>query len=371
MSKRRWVWVAGILALAVVTSSGAALRRFRAAQFLQTLASGATAKPDSTKPLVETELTIPGPDNQPIRARIYRPTGVARAPGIVIAHGVHYRGIDEGRLVPFARAVAATGRVVLTPELRDLADYRITERGADVIATSVEWLSERSDLVTSPKVGMLGFSFAGGLSLVAAARPELEGRLESVTSVGGYHDLSRVLEFLLSDRIETPAGAITSKAHEYGLVVLLYQYLDAFVDEADRAVMGDALRLWLHEDRAAAIARASARSTLRGEQLFLLLETGRLKELRPELERELAERESTLRALSPRGRLKDVKVPVYLLHGSGDSVIPPSETDWGGVELAGRAHLALVSPLLEHVEVNGHAGLGEELKLVEFMAHVL
>src|SRR5688500_2754826 len=324
MSKRRWGWVMGILALAVLTSSGAVLRRWRAAQFLQTLASGATATPDPMKPLVETELAFPGPGTHPIRARLDRPAGVARAPGVVIAHGVHYRGIDEGRLVPFVRALAATGLVVLTPELRDLADYRITDQGADVIERAVRWLAAHGGLVDHPKVGALGFCVAGALALVAAARPLLKDHLEFVSSVGGHHDLERVLGFLISDRIETPAGTIASKAHEYGLVVLLYQYLDTFVDEADRAVMGDCLRLWLHEDRAAALARASDRSTLRGEQLFTLLESGRLKELRPELERELGKRESTLLALSPRGRLKHVKVPVYLLHGSADSVIPPS-----------------------------------------------
>ncbi len=154
--------------------------------------------------------------------------------------------------------------------------------------------------------------------------------------------------------------------------MLLYQYLDAFVDEADRAVMGDALRLWLHEDRAAAIARASERSTLRGEQLFTLLESGRLKELRPELERELAKRESTLLALSPRGRLKAREGARVSTSRRGRQRDPAERGRIGeGVELSGRAHLALVSPLLEHVEVNGHAGIGEEIKLVEFMAHVL
>jgi hypothetical protein len=64
-------------------------------------------------------------------------------------------------------------------------------------------------------------------------------------------------------------------------------------------------------------------------------------------------------------------VPVYLLHGSSDSVIPPSETEWAGLELAGVPHRALVSPLIEHVEVNKSAGLVDELELVDFMAQIL
>ena len=152
-------------------------------------------------------------------------------------------------------------------------------------------------------------------------------------------------------------------------MVLVYQQIDRLVDEPDRAVMKDALRAWLREDRASAIARASQRTTDSGERLFRLLQAGRLSELRPVLEAALAT--SDLAALSPRGHLGAIGVPVYLLHGSGDSVIPPSETEWAERELGQAPHLALVSPLLEHVEVNGTAGLREEVALVDFMARML
>lgn len=345
------------------------MRRVRAVQLLRELDQAAKVQ-GAERALSEREVVIPGGE-RPVRARLYTLPGHTPSRGLVIAHGVHYRGIDEARLVPFARALARTGRAVLTPELADLADYRITERSAEDIARSARWLSERADLVDRGKVGVLGFSFAGGLALVAAERPELEGRLEFVTSVGGHHDLSRVLDFFVSDRVETPEGVIQAKAHEYGLVVLLYQYLDHFVDEADRPALADALRSWLREDRASAWAAASRRTTASGERLFRLLVEQRLRELAPELRRLLVERRPVLSALSPRGRLRRLGVPVYLLHGSADSVIPPSETNWAARELEGREHLALVSPLIQHVEVNGAAGLRDELLLVDFIARLL
>jgi pimeloyl-ACP methyl ester carboxylesterase len=105
--------------------------------------------------------------------------------------------------------------------------------------------------------------------------------------------------------------------------------------------------------------------------LWKLLESGRVQELAPEIEALLAEKKRELEALSPRGRLASVHVPVYLLHGSHDSVIPPSETDWAALELDSQAHEALVSPLLEHVSVAGAAGFGEKVALVRFMANML
>jgi hypothetical protein len=105
--------------------------------------------------------------------------------------------------------------------------------------------------------------------------------------------------------------------------------------------------------------------------LFDQLATGRLKELRPELDRLIAEDAGELARLSPRGRMGRIGVPVYLLHGAADNVIPPSETRWAEREIEGSEHEALVSPLLEHVELGHTAALVERLSLVRFMAHML
>ena len=308
----------------------------------------------------------------PIRARLYRKDG-ARGPGLVVAHGVHYRSIDEKRLVRFARELAASGAVVLTPELGELADYRINANSVEVIAAAVDFLTDREDLLSSPHVGLLGFSFAGGLSLVAATRPEVSRHLSYVASVGGHYDLERVLGFLLHDEVATPDGIVHQKAHEYGLVVLLYQELEYFVDGEDLETLRSAVRAWLHEDKAEAFRLASQRKTASGERIFRLLETSRLGELVPELESRVRARSEELRGLSPRGRLADVPVPVYALHGAGDTVIPPSETAWIERDLRGApgSHHALVTPLLDHVEVAGKASLADEWALVDFMARLL
>ena len=289
----------------------------------------------------------------------------------MVSHGVHYQGIDERRLVPFARSLARAGLVVVTPELDDLADYRISARGIRTITDAASWLASQHEILDGTRVGLLGFSFAGGLSLVAASEAELAGRVAYVTSVGGHHDLSRVLRFLVSDQLETPQGLLPSQAHEYGLLVLVYSHLDRFVPEPDRERLSGALRAWLREDRARALALAADRTTPQGERLFEQLATGRLKELRPDLERLIAEDADELARLSPHGRMHRIGVPVYLLHGAADNVIPPSETRWAELELQGSDHDALVSPLLEHVELGHTAALFERLSLVRFMAHML
>lgn len=341
-------------------------RRIRAVRLLSALADPSAS---ATNPLLETDLVLSGRDG-PIRARLYQRPG-ERGAGLVIAHGVHYRGIDERRLVPFARELARAGLSVLTPELRDLTDYRITRQGSSIIDDSVRYLSARTDVVTSPRVGLLGFSFAGGLALVAASDQELSRHLAYVASVGGHHDLGRVMRFLVSDEIETVVGVRKLKAHEYGLVVLIHDNLERFVDPPDRDTMQRALRVWLHEDKRAALALASQRVTESGEELYQRLESGRLRDFGPRLDAIITERAQELSQLSPRGRLGRIGVPVYLLHGSADTVIPPTEVAFAERELGRAEHLALVTPLLDHVEVSRPATLREQLALVEFIARLL
>jgi len=355
-------------------------RWWRAGVLLTALSSAHTAGTPAAAAAPAADLVEEDIDNvaapgaaAPIRARIYRRAGRSpvAARGLVVIHGIHHEGMHERRMIPFARELARAGLVVLTPEVRDLADYRITREGVSAIRDAALYLGQRRDLIGDSRVGLLGFSFAGGLSLVAASEPKLAGRLAFVASVGGHHDLGRVLRFLIENEVETPSGVDHRKAHDYGLVVLLYGALDRFVPEVDRSAMGDALRAWLRDKRGDASAAAGRLATDEGRRLWHLVESQRLQDLAPKLEALVRVRREELAALSPSGRLRAVGVPVYLLHGSGDTVIPPGETDWAARELANADHLALVSPLLEHVEVNRTAGVGEKLALVRFIAQLL
>jgi len=284
---------------------------------------------------------------------------------------VHYRGIDEARLTPFARALAESGLVVLTPELAQLADYRITPASVSVIRSSVAYLASDHVHVEGDRVGLLGFSFAGGLSLVAAEAPETARRLSFVTSVGGHHDLRRVLRFLIHDELETPTGVVHSPANEYGLVVLIYGNLEQFVPAVDLQPVRAGFKAWLQEDRPRARVLAKLRTTPEANELWQLLETQHLQTLAPRLDALLESQRQQLSSLSAAGHLKALGLPVYLLHGAHDTVIPPSETDAAGIELSTAEHEALVSPLIEHVEVVHQASYTDKLALVSFMAHML
>lgn len=364
--RSRWFIVLGLSVGMLLLAWGPVSSYRQAARLLERLSPRANVASTEAASVRSQELTIAG-ESGPIHARLYASIDSKARGCIVVAHGVHHLGIDERRLVPFVRALAESGLTVVTPALTELSDYRITLSGVRVIRDAVKYLAE-SPKHACERLGLLGFSFAGGLALVAAAEPETAGRLSFVTSVGGHHDLRRVLRFIVRNELETTAGVVHASAHEYGLVVLVYGNLEHFVPAIDLPPLRAGFRAWLREDRPLARRLAKPRTTAEAARLWQLLETQQLQSLAPALEALLQGQQEQLAQLSPAGRLHGLGLPVYLLHGAHDSVIPPSETGAASAELGTAAHRALISPLLDHVEVSGHAGVGDKLALVSFVA---
>ncbi len=340
----------------------------RAASILTVIAD----MPESTisnfdaNPVMEEEITFPSTVTE--RARIFHPIGIAHPSPVVVVPGVHHLGMEEPRLRRFARALASHGYLVLTPQIDDLTDYNITRESATVIGDAVHELARRSG---APKVGLLGLSFAGGMALIAASDPSVGQQLSGVIAIGAHDDLNRVLDFFETDETHAPDGTVLKmKAHEYGSLVTAYSHASAFFAPEDVAQARITLRalLWEHlpEAHADAVKLSPA-----GQARMALLFAHNTKSLVPDTRRVLAAVRPELDAASPHYYIARVHVPVLLLHGSADNVVPPTETLWLERDLPpGVLRAALISPAIGHVEVGG-ANTLDKLRLVHWMEQML
>ncbi len=320
-----------------------------------------------THPIEEKLTEVPTPSG-PIRARLYIPQGIANPPAMVIVHGVHHLGIEEPRLVAFARAMSASGIRVLTPELAALADYQIDSSSIDLIGYSARSLSSE----VGQKAGVLGISFGGGLSLIAAARPQYAPYISFVVSVGAHDDLERVSQFLIANTISRPDGTtLRMQAHEYGPLILIYSHLEDFFPPADISTAHEALRLLLWEKvdeskKVAALLSAPSRQTME------LLYEHDVDALAGEMKQSIARHHAEMAPASPHGQLGALHVPVLLLHGAADNVIPPTEMLWLQQDIPSvLVKDALISPALSHVSMDGKPSLIDNLRLIHFMAEML
>jgi len=305
----------------------------------------------------------------PVRARLFMPRGVTHPPGMVLVHGIHHMGIDEPRLMNFARAGASDGFAVLTPEIAALADYHVDSASIGSIGESAAWLEQR--LGTGP-VTVVGVSFAGGLSLLAACDPRFAPHIRALVLMGAYDNLARVARFLATSRAEFPDGHTEPyAAHDYGAAVFVYSHLDQFFAVSDLAVAHDALRDWLWEqpdDAKALFPRLSAP----GRATMEILLARQIGQLRPKLLEAIQEDGAQLSAISPEGKLAALRAPVFILHGATDDIIPSTESLWLEREIPhALLRAALITPAFSHVDPDKRAVWTDQLRLVEFLAGVL
>jgi pimeloyl-ACP methyl ester carboxylesterase len=305
----------------------------------------------------------------PVRARLYLPSGLVHPPGMVVLHGIHHLGIDELRLMSFSRAAAGGGFAVLTPEIGALADYHVDAASIATIGESPRWLQQR--LGTGP-VTVVAVSFAGGLALLAACDPRYAPHIRLLVLMGAYDDLGRVTRFLATSQAELPDGrSVPYIAHDYGAAVFVYSNLEKFFPASDLSAAHEALRDWLWEQPQDA-QKLLVRLSPAGRATLEILFARQIERLRPQLLDVIRVDEPQLAALSPQGKLGNLHVPVFILHGSTDDIIPSTESLWLQREIPPKyLREVLITPAFSHVDPDKSATRGDQLRLVGFLADVL
>ena len=325
-----------------------------------------------------------------LRARVYAPRGASRQT-VLLVSGLHAAGIDEPRLVVLARELAKSRVTVVTPEIDELARFEITARLTDRIEDTAAWLAGDRGLAPSGRIGLMGISFSGGLSIVAAGRPSLHDRLLYVFSFGWHDDLRRVLEYFCTGPEREALGAGRGEpalalpvraAHDYGVAIVLLTVAERLVPADQIAPLRDAVRrfLWAsyldgvdkpQAEREFAALRAVARQLPEPAATLLDEVNNRDVEhlghrLLPFIGYYVDEP-----ALSP-ARSPHPAAPVFLLHGKDDNVIPAAESQRMAARLRGQVPVRLLlTDLISHAAADQPARVVDVFRLAGFWGDLL
>jgi dienelactone hydrolase len=370
--RRRWLAFLLVAVLIAAACAPAVLLRVRAARLLlATLDAGAgtSALALATDTVHASDERIALADGTQMRSRRYRAGANPDAPALLLLHGVHPRGIDEARLQRFARALAASGLEVHTPELPELLSLDV---GASVVPRIAACAAALRAQHHGRKLGAIGISFTGGLLLMAAATPQGAQSFAYVVAIGAHADVRRVAQRYAGQPARGPNGErADSHADPYGARVLIAAFAPALFAPEDVAPAREALRLYLAEhygDARAASTRLSAAGAARVRAM--LAPDGRA--LRSALDELARTNAGALAALSPAGHLARLHVPTLLLHGAEDPIVPSTETAWLAREVPPLAlERVLITPALRHAEASQQPSLAQQLALVDFVAAIL
>ena len=381
----------GVLALPYLDALGFIIRAADlpgpAATFASWRTTTVTRDPDIAVPTREGN--VPG--------RFYRPGRQTRRT-ILLMPGVHRDGINESRLVGLAQDLAATGFGVLTVAAPDLQKFKVTPQVTDVIEDAVKWTSEQPQYRTDGKIGVLGISFAGGLSIVAAGRDSIRDRVAFVMSFGGHGNLARAMHYLTTGEVmgdlesakrsSAVLGAdhvSVHSPHDYGLAVTLLNLADRVVPADQVAALSKGIDGFLLGSSLAVTDPPRAIPVFEAMKQYQVTlpepsrtymqyvndrAIGKLGPILAPVADALANHPA-MPALSPE-RATPPTAPIFLLHGVDDNVIPSVETVLLAEHLKGKAQVkGLLSGLITHAEVNRTATSTEVWRLASFWRAIM
>jgi dienelactone hydrolase len=319
----------------------------------------------------------------PITGRLYRPRSGRSTRTVLVIPGHHSAGVEEPRLDRLSRRLAGEGMTVLSLPLPDLRRFIVTRQSTDVIEDAARWLADQPQITPSGRIMLIGISFGGGLSLVAAGRPSVSSKIDRVISFGGHGDLPRVLRYLCTGLL--PDGT-RQPAHDYGTVLFLLNALPHLVPADQLAPLDRAIRVFLDA------SMVDVSDPPRAATLFR--EAHDLGMVLPEPARsvmaDVSARDST--RLGPRllalaevvagdpsvspERSPATRAPVFLAHGSADTVIPQTETPSLAAYLdraPGRQDMKvewLLTSAVSHADAQGSVRVTDVWALLRFWTRV-
>lgn len=352
MRRRTKILIAGVAAAAIaVAAIGHPVRWTEAALLALDIGAGGrpslwqdvTVAPRSTT----VRWSVAG---RVVEADVYTPADRVRA-ALVLAPGATALGRDEPRLVALAGSLARGGFVVVVPELPAVRRLALSRADADGLADALRALRQNRPGVT---LGIAAISYGVGPAVIATLEPDLNGAVDFVLGIGGYHNTDEVIRFITTGTYRRIGdGRLHRRTpHKYGRWAFMLANAERLPQPAQADLLKAAARRRI-DDPGADTADLRARMDPGARAVLDLVENGDPDRV-PALLAALPEPVRTaIDALNlALHDLRSLKARLILIHGLDDAVIPFTESEaLAAAAPAGATSLYLVDEI-GHVAFN-------------------
>ncbi|HWT81534.1 MAG TPA: alpha/beta fold hydrolase, partial [Candidatus Methylomirabilis sp.] len=170
---------------------------------------------------------------RPARGRLDGTPGI----GVILVHGVNETGKDDPRIVWVADLLARSGFTVLTPDFLGFKSLTLRTSDVEELVASAQYLSGRREDVAEGRVGLIGFSYGAGPTVIAAADQRVRNLVQFVVSFGGYYDLLNVITFVTTGYQEFGDLRGRIVPNEYARWIFLRYNLELIASTHDREIL--------------------------------------------------------------------------------------------------------------------------------------
>jgi len=285
-------------------------------------------------------------------ATLYRPSRSDPGTGIILVHGVNEAGKDDDRIVWLADLLARSGFTVLTPDFLGFRSLTLRTSDVEELVASIQYLARQRREVVPGRVGLIGFSYGAGPTIIAAADGRVRDHVQFVFSFGGYYDLLNVIAFVTTGHYEF--GEIRGRIvpNEYSRWIFLRYNLELIPGARDRELLKEITEA---KAKNPAVDAGPLAATLGPEgraayDLLVNRDPDRVAVLVAALGPGIRQQ---IRFLSPSRVIRDLRGRLFVVHSDPDDYMPQTESLRlaAALESRGNVHLALLK-VFDHVRPN-------------------
>ncbi|MCL0043150.1 prolyl oligopeptidase family serine peptidase [Dehalococcoidia bacterium] len=267
----------------------------------------------SDAPIIERVTYLEG--SQVRSATLLRPNQVGDFGAMIFTLGVD-ANFQDPDVIRVTEAIARSGIVLLLPDSNDFVEVRVGPEEVDLLVDAFNYLSEQ-EYVDPNRIGFVGFSVGGSMAILAAADSRLRDRVAFVNAFGAYHDIFEMLSAVITNELHNDGSIVDWRPEMRAKDIFMRGALNVLSDPEDKPI----LSFFLQSPEMFQLADAEGLSE-EGSAILLLLQAKNRAEFdmaRSNLPNQLRQR---LNAISPSQHIDNLNTKVFLMHDTGDRMIP-------------------------------------------------
>jgi len=248
--------------------------------------------------------------------------------------------------------LARSGFTVLTPDFFGFKSLTLRTSDVEELVASAQYLSGRRGDVAEGRIGLIGFSYGAGPTVIAAADRRVRDLVQFVVSFGGYYDLLNVITFVTTGYQEFGDLRGRIVPNEYARWIFLRYNLELISSTRDREVLKEIAEA---KAKNPGVDAAPLAATLGPEgraayELLVNRDPAKVPRLVEGLSPAIREQ---IRFLSPSRVTRDLRARLFIVHSDPDDFIPMTESLRlaAALQSRGNVHLALLK-VFNHVRPN-------------------
>jgi len=301
-----------------------------------------------------------GLNGSDVPMNVFSPKGKQKNIIFIIFPGASPKGENHEGMVTLGSILACIGYKCLIPRIPPLKDLDLLDNNSDWFSHAYKEITNRKD-ISDYKIAVIGMSFGGAILVKSLASGMCNGKkAKSALLYGAPYDNKTFINFLLTGEISIDGEIQKVKQHEWGIIVILHNFLNKINLGYDTSLMEKILKNKIAENESYVsenIKKLNPEQKEIIESAFNGIASKSIKKICTQIKNECND---LIDQISPKYFCKNVKEHTFIAHGANDTMVPYTESLLLSKNMTNNE--LFISYLYEHKEISSDKGIIFKIK---------